>query len=677
MAGAFDLKPLLKHISPDDYQTWINVGMALKHEGYPLEVWEEWSKGSDKFHDGECEDKWDSFNEQALSIVTGATITKLAKDGGWKKTEVENVDFNAMLRPEDLKIIDPGFVGDEYLKMPGNDWDPVTDAITFLNALFHPDEHVGFAFASFKDRDGKWKPKDTGDYYRTCGEVVARLKKYRRIDQGINSYEEEAGAWVRINPLDGQGGSDRNVTDYRYTLIESDEMALERQMALMKSLELPIAAMTYSGGKSIHAIVHVDADTYKEYQQRVDQIQKICMQNGLKVDQKNKNPSRFSRMPGVLRGDKKQFLISTNIGKPNYREWIEWVQDQNDDLPPFVPLDEVWGDKMPQLAPPLIDGILRQGHKCTLVGPSKSGKSFALMELAVAIAEGRTWFGWQCTQGKVLYVNFEIDDASFIHRFNDIYSALKIPPEHLGNIEVWNMRGHAQPMEKLVPKLIRRAKEQHFVCVIIDPIYKVISGDENAAGDMAKFGNEFDRICRSLQTAVVCCHHQSKGSQWAKKAQDRASGSGVFARDPDALIDMTEIPGIEGVYEVNGVLREFPSFPKFDVSFQYPLHIKLDHVYTEEDINALQLEMKQKKGNVVKSAKADMRKKEMLDFLEARLANGEPVTQKMLAELMKVSTKTIRRWFNEIDPGKKIYGVCASGDKYGQICRLTPFEPRT
>lgn len=67
----------------------------------------------------------------------------------------------------------------------------------------------------------------------------------------------------------------------------------------------------------------------------------------------------------------------------------------------------------------------------------------------------------------------------------------------------------------------------------------------------------------------------------------------------------------------------------------------------------------------------------MLDFLEARLANGEPVTQKMLAELMKVSTKTIRRWFNEIDPGKKIYGVCASGDKYGQICRLTPFEPRT
>lgn len=670
MDKGFDLKPLLKHISPDDYQTWINVGMALKHEGYPENVWEEWSRGSNKFQEGECENKWGSFNEQALSIVTGATITKLAKDGGWRSGDVANVDYNAVLSADNLKIIDPAFVGDERFEIPTNEkWDPVEDAITFLNALFKPDEYVGFAFSSFKDRDGKRKPKDTGDSYRTCRDIVARLKKYRRIDQAINSYEEEAGAWVRINPLDGEGGSDRNVTDYRYTLVESDEMTLERQTALMKSLELPIAAMTYSGGKSIHAIVHVDADTYKEYQQRVNQIQKICTQNGLKVDVKNKNPSRFSRMPGVVRGESKQFLIATNIGKRNYSEWLEWVQEQNDDLPPFQSLGSVWFD-MPPLAPPLIDGVLRQGHKGMLVGPSKCGKSFALMELAIAIAEGRTWLGWQCTQGKVLYVNFEIDDASFFHRFKDLYTALHFPPDHLDNIEVWNLRGHAQSMDKLVPKLIRRSKEQHFVAVIIDPIYKVITGDENAAGDMAKFGNEFDKICRALQTAVIYCHHQSKGSQWGKKAQDRASGSGVFARDPDALIDMTEIPGLDGIYEVNGVLREFSQFAKFDVCFQYPLHYKLDRVYTEDDIAALQLEIKQKKGNAVKSAKADMRKSEMIGYLEARLHAGEPITRKMLAELMQVNEKTIQRWMHDMDPQNKIYGVYTSGEKRGQIYRL-------
>lgn len=37
-------------------------------------------------------------------------------------------------------------------------------------------------------------------------------------------------------------------------------------------------------------------------------------------------------------------------------------------------LDTVWKN-MPDLSPPLIDGVLRQGHKMLLVGPSKAGKS--------------------------------------------------------------------------------------------------------------------------------------------------------------------------------------------------------------------------------------------------------------------------------------------------------------
>lgn len=54
-----------------------------------------------------------------------------------------------------------------------------------------------------------------------------------------------------------------------------------------------------------------------------------------------------------------------------------------------------------------------------IAGPSKAGKSFALIELAMAIASGTTWLGhFPCERGKVLYVNLEIDEPSCFDRFD-------------------------------------------------------------------------------------------------------------------------------------------------------------------------------------------------------------------------------------------------------------------
>lgn len=102
-------------------------------------------------------------------------------------------------------------------------------------------------------------------------------------------------------------------------------------------------------------------------------------------------------------------------------------------------------------------------------------------------------------------------------------------------------------MDKLAPMLIRRAAKKNYIAVIIDPIYKVITGDENSADQMANFCNQFDKVCTELKVATIYCHHHSKGSQGGKKSMDRASGSGVFARDPDAMLDMIELELSEDV----------------------------------------------------------------------------------------------------------------------------------
>ena len=86
-----------------------------------------------------------------------------------------------------------------------------------------------------------------------------------------------------------------------------------------------------------------------------------------------------------------------------------------------------------------------------------------------------------------------------------------------------------------------------YIAVILDPIYKVLTGDETSADQMARFCNQFDKVCTGLGAAVIYCHHHSKGAQGGKRSMDRASGSGVFARDPDALVDMIQLPVTEAL----------------------------------------------------------------------------------------------------------------------------------
>ena len=260
----------------------------------------------------------------------------------------------------------------------------------------------------------------------------------------------------------------------------------------------------------------------------------------MSIDRQNKNPSRLSRLPGVMRNGRKLFIIDKEIGKSSWEEWVEWIEAANDDLPEPESMAAVW-DHLPELSPPLIGNVLRQGHKMLLAGPSKAGKSYALIELCISIAEGKEWFGFPCAQGRVMYVNLELDRASCLHRFKDVYTALHMQPKALKNIDIWNLRGNSVPMDKLAPKLIRRASKKDYIAIVIDPIYKIITGDENSADQMSYFCNQFDKVCTELGCAVIYCHHHSKGAQGGKRSMDRASGSGVFARDPDALLDLIEL----------------------------------------------------------------------------------------------------------------------------------------
>ena len=542
-----NLLELLEHIDPGslDYTEWLSVGMCLKDAGFTASDWDEWSRrDAGRYHAGDCWKKWDSFRG-SVTPVTAGTLVAMARDQGWaperseRTTESYELSWDAVIgAKDDFVIVDKNWVEGQEIIEPDT-WNPVEHLTKYLEILFEASENVGYVTDSW-EKDGKFLPSK-GCWDRTAGELIQQLNNCKGDIGGVlGDYKPEVGAWIRFNPLDGQGVKDINVTDYRYALVESDDIDIDKQNAIIRELELPISCLVHSGKKSLHAIVKIDAGNYEEYRKRVDYLYNVCRKNGLAIDSQNRNPSRLSRMPGVMRNGHKQFLVDTNIGKESWKEWQEWIEGINDDLPEPENLTSVW-DNLPPLSPPLIDGVLRQGHKMLLAGPSKAGKSFALIELCCAIAEGKKWLSWDCTRGKVMYVNLELDRASCLHRFKDVYRALGWEAENLGNIDIWNLRGKSVPMDKLAPKLIRRAAKKNYIAIIIDPIYKVITGDENSADQMAHFCNQFDLVCYELGAAVVYCHHHSKGTQGQKRSMDRASGSGVFARDPDVLLDLIEL----------------------------------------------------------------------------------------------------------------------------------------
>lgn len=585
-------RDLLYAIPPDcSYDEWLKVGMALKHEGASCSVWDDWSSRGSKYKEGECKKKWKSFNRHD---VTGGTLTHIAREYGYEPPKDDTVyDIHNLLLDE-LIVKDEGFVADR--KIPGlpRNYDPKGEMLEYFKTLFRDDDHVGYCIKFYLDeKEGRYKPSRTV-YRRTAGDIIKKLQD-ESIEKALGTLNEAAGAYVRFNPLDGKGENDDNVTRWKYCLIESDTETIEKQYAMYKELNLPIEFIVNSGGKSLHAIVKVDAENKQQYIQRVRELYEFCKKNGLSLDEQDKNASRFSRLPGVKRGDKWQYIVERKSGAASYDDWIKWREEQADDMPPAQSLDEVW-NAMPPLNEELIPGVLRVGHKLLLAGPSKAGKSFLLINLAISIAEGVDWIGMKCKQGKVCYVNLELDRASCFNRFKEIYDKRGLTPNNLKNITIWNLRGHAASMDRLAPILIHRFKGKQYAAVIIDPIYKVITGDENNATEMSRFCSYFDRVAAEMDVSVIYCHHHSKGAAGKyANAADRSSGSGVFARDPDAILDLREVStdGLTDKYkadhpsacdiltgwEMSGTLREFAPMETRRIWFDYPVHVPDDNNY--------------------------------------------------------------------------------------------------
>lgn len=320
--------------------------------------------------------------------------------------------------------------------------------------------------------------------------------------------------------------------------------------------------------------------------------------------------------------------------------------------------------ELPERPAEVIEGILLETHKMLLTGPSKAGKTWCLINLAVSVATGSWWIDFKCAKRKVLYVDLETDPRTLQRRLSRVACAKGADAATLrGSLAVWLLRGRSCSLEEIAWELFARCKAGDFGMVIIDPAYMVQDGDENNAKDIREFFACLDEICVRLQCTVVISHHHSKGAQGLKSSIDRGSDSGVFGRAPDAVLDMTElvleaatlemarksyrlaeVPHLTG-WRMSFTLREFAHREPMDLWFTFPLH--------EKDVTGLLGECKPNYGGQSESRRlrAEAENQGKVTALEAvcdkLIGSGEYVLREDVREAMHWSDPTIKRWVDE------------------------------
>jgi hypothetical protein len=157
----------------------------------------------------------------------------------------------------------------------------------------------------------------------------------------------------------------------------------------------------------------------------------------------------------------------------------------------------------------IVKGVVPQAELMVMFGESGSGKSFAVLDLAAAIARGIAWRGQRSKQGRVVYIAAE-GAGGFRNRLKAYASKHGITLDQLPIGVI-----HAAPNLLLkddaldVCKAIIAAGGADLV--IVDTFAQVMPGaNENAADDVGKALAHCKGIHRATGALVLLVHHAGK-----------------------------------------------------------------------------------------------------------------------------------------------------------------------
>ena len=170
------------------------------------------------------------------------------------------------------------------------------------------------------------------------------------------------------------------------------------------------------------------------------------------------------------------------------------------------------------------DWLPKRG-KAMLYAPTKSGKSYLCQQLARCLGVGEPFLGIPTEQTRVLYVQVEMGEETFLERIRSTERAND-------NVYVGTTFDMKLDKSSGQEKLSRAISEVEPGVVILDPKYKMIVGNENESSEMRPVCDFLDTLIEDYKCSVFITDHT--GMDESK----RNRGSTVWEDWVDSLIRM-------------------------------------------------------------------------------------------------------------------------------------------
>ena len=373
----------------------------------------------------------------------------------------------------------------------------------FLQSAFAPTEVVCICE---QVEDGK--PMTSGSFL-PIEDWIARFDDPESI---LFRSDRTDGVFVRINPFRPSlySGSDNDVSAYRHVLVEFDDKPKAEQEQLLRSSGLPISVLIDSGGKSIHAWVRVDAPNRKEWDARRDLIYSSIPG----VDPKNKNPSRFSRLPGAWRGDQKQKLLANNLGANSWEEWLT-DRETDDDKATVVTVKDLM-DFDPKKDPDNLIGNrwLTRGSSMIISGGTGIGKSSLMMQIIIRWCLGIDFFGIKPVKPlKIGVIQAENDKGDLAEAFRGVTHTMRLTGDQMRHLNT-NLEFRTETVrtgEQFLAYARRFIHRSKLDLIVADPLFSYFGGDLSDQSEVSVFlRNKLQPILHETKVAWIWMHHVSK-----------------------------------------------------------------------------------------------------------------------------------------------------------------------
>ena len=177
-----------------------------------------------------------------------------------------------------------------------------------------------------------------------------------------------------------------------------------------------------------------------------------------------------------------------------------------------------------------VDRLLPRPGMLLIAGTPGIGKTWLVLDTALAVAVGRAWLNrFQTHQGTVLLVLEEEDASAILERLDALYDGLGLSQE----------QGDGLPIQLLVQQgvslmqadgtldveLLRHIQEVQPALIVLDPFRRVHGLDENDSTQMSLLFNRLRWLTNEYACSLLLVHHLRKRSDGPEDALDRLRGS--------------------------------------------------------------------------------------------------------------------------------------------------------